>query len=295
MYRLVVVLFISIVVFTSAYSQQYNFTNYSINNGLSQSVVNCLFQDSQGYIWIGTQNGLNRFNGESFDVYSYNPTDIGSISNNWIYAITEDANGNIWVGTKNGLNKYLKKNNRFQRILYQTGFTYDITQYSYDILCLKNGNLVINTPPVLSVYDTKKNSFTHFQNKLTYDGAVKDIRIPIIEDSDGKIWIGSTKGLAAFSPQTMEFSYYSFHSKSGHSLVEPNITSLYQDKNGKLWTGTTSGLFNYNNTTNRFEVAQFNLHQTEIFSFDNTCIRAILKDKNDNLIVGTEGNGLYVI
>ncbi|HSM49421.1 MAG TPA: two-component regulator propeller domain-containing protein, partial [Draconibacterium sp.] len=72
MKQFITIFFSSFLLLINGYSQQYIFTNYSINNGLSQSVVNCIFQDSKGYIWAGTQNGLNRFNGETFDVYSYN-------------------------------------------------------------------------------------------------------------------------------------------------------------------------------------------------------------------------------
>lgn len=295
MKRIIGLLFLVILLFTSGYSQQYNFTNYSINNGLSQSVVNCLFQDSKGYIWIGTQNGLNRFNGESFDVYSYSPADSFSISNNWIYAIAEDSGGNLWVATKDGLNKYLRNENRFQRIIYQTGYAFDVTQYTYDVLCLKNGDVVINTPPVVSVYDQATENFSHFQSKLEYDGAVKDVKIPILEDSDGKIWIGSTRGMSALSFQTKLFSYFSFRKKSGQFIDESNVTTIYKDKKGKLWAGTTTGLYNFNSVTNQFEEAQFELSGDEKFSFENSCIRTIMEDKNGNLIVGTEGSGLYVI
>jgi ligand-binding sensor domain-containing protein/signal transduction histidine kinase len=295
MKRIIGLLLFSLLLFTSGYSQQYNFTNYSINGGLSQSVVNCLFQDSKGYIWIGTQNGLNRFNGESFDVYSYSPADSFSISNNWIYAIAEDSAGNIWVGTKGGLNKYVRNENRFQRIIYQTGYAYDVTQYTYDIFCLKNGNVIINTPPMVSVYDQAKESFSHFQSKLEYDGAVKDVKIPILEDSDGKIWIASTRGLSTFSFQTKVFSYFTFRNKSGQLIDESNVTAIYQDKKGMLWVGTTSGLFNFNRTTNQFEEAKFELSGDAKFSFENSCIRSIIDDKNGNLIVGTEGSGLFVL
>jgi len=295
MKRLTSILIFSLTLFINGYSQQYIFTNYSINNGLSQSVVNCIFQDSKGYIWIGTQNGLNRFNGETFDVYSYNPADTSSISNNWIYSIAEDVDGNLWIGTKGGLNQYLSTQNKFRRIAYQTSFEQDVTQYSYDLICLRNGNILINTPPVISFYDTKKETFTHFQSKLKYDGAVKDVKIPVIEDNDGKIWIGSTKGLAVFSIQKKEFSYFPFSDKSRDHIEDVNITALHRDKKGRLWVGTTSGLFNYNSVTNQFEESQFGLQSNEIFSFKNSCIRTILDDKNGNLIVGTEGKGLYVI
>ena len=112
MKKCISILIFSLILFFNGYSQQYIFSNYSINDGLSQSVVNCVFQDSRGFIWVGTQNGLNRFNGETFDVYTYNPVDSNSISNNWIFSISEDKNGDLWIGTKNGLNKFLVKKNK---------------------------------------------------------------------------------------------------------------------------------------------------------------------------------------
>jgi len=276
-------------------AQQYHFTNYSINEGLSQSVVNCIFQDSKGYIWIGTQNGLNRFDGETFMGMSYNPSDSSSISNNWIYALTEDAQGNIWVGTKAGMNKYLTNQKIFKRIAYKTNFPYDITQFSYDVIRLKNGNILINTPPIISVYDPEKNAVAHFQNKSAYDGAVKDVKIPLFEDNEGLVWIGSTKGLSAFSLNTKKFNYYTFIDQNGQLQNEVNITALYKDKKGMLWAGTTDGLFKFNRGSGNFREAQFPTPGGGIFSFNNTCIRAIIDDKNGNLIIGTEGKGLYVL
>jgi len=295
MQRVISILIFGFLLSINGYSQQYTFSNFSINSGLSQSVANCIFQDSKGYIWIGTQNGLNRFNGETFDVYSYNPVDSNSISNNWIYAITEDKDGNLWIGTKDGINKYLVKQNIFKRIAYQTNFTYDVTKYCYDNICLSNGKILINTPPLISIYDPEKEIFAHFRSKLEYDGAVKDVKIPVIEGTNGNIWVGSTKGLASFSLQTKAFNYFSFINRNGDFIDDVNITALYKDKNGMLWVGTTTGLYNFNSTSNRFEESQFKINSTEIFSFENSYIRTILEDNNGTLILGTEGNGLYVI
>ena len=177
-------LILSLFLLLNGFTQPFNFSNYSINDGLSQSVANCIFQDSNGYMWIGTQNGLNRFNGESFDIFSHDPINSNSISNNWIYSISEDSDGNLWIGTKGGLNKYQSKQNKFERIDYQTNFTHDVERYCYDIICLSNGNMVTNTPPVISVYDHENKLFTHFQSNLEYDGSIKDVKITMIEDSD---------------------------------------------------------------------------------------------------------------
>lgn len=240
----------SFVLFLNSYAQHFNFTNYSINNGLSQSVVNCIFQDSKGYIWIGT---------------------------------------------KDGLNKYQVIQNKFERINYQPDFPYDVTRYCYDIICQSNGNILINTPPILSVYDPRKKSFTHFKSKLEYDGAVKDVKIPIIEDSDGKIWIGSTKGLARLSPETSDFAYFNFVNIKGDKISDVNISALYKDKKGSIWAGTITGLYKYNPTSNCFVESEFEIGNKRKFSFENACIRNILEDKNGNLIIGTEGKGLYAL
>ncbi len=295
MKRVLGIFFFSITLWCNSYSQQYDFTNYSINNGLSQSVVNCIFQDSRDYIWIGTQNGLCRFNGETFDVFSYNPADSGSISNNWIYAITEDHERNLWIGTKGGLNRYLVTQNKFERIAYQTGYPFDLTRYCYDLLCLKNGNILINTPPIISVYDPLWRNFSHFQSKLDYDGGVKDVRMPVMEETDGRLWIGSSKGLTCFLPQTKEFSYFTFVSKEGRVVGNVMVSALYRDKMGIPWVGTTTGLFKFDVASGRFMEAQFWVDTNNKFSFENTCIRAILEDKNGNMIIGTEGKGLYVL
>lgn len=289
------ILFFSLIPFFNGYSQQYVFTNYSINNGLSQSVVNCQFQDSKGYIWIGTQNGLNRFNGETFDIYSYNPSDSNSISDNWIYAINEDAEGNLWIGTKGGLNRYLRTRNMFERVMYQTSFDFDLTQYCYDIVRLSDSSILINTPPVISVYNQKNKTFTHHQSRLEYDRAVNDVKIPALEDVDGKIWVGSTAGLAQFSPNSKEFNYFTFTDKKGSVLNEVNITALFKDKKGRLWAGTISGLYQFNSVSGQFEESQFETKHSEKISFENICIRTITEDKNGFLIIGTEGSGLYVI
>lgn len=289
------ILIFSLIISETSYSQQYTFSSYSINEGLSQSVVNCIFQDSKGFVWIGTQNGLNRFNGETFNVFTTNPADSLSISNNWIYAITEDLNGNLWIGTKDGLNKYLPAQNRFEQISWQTDFLYDVTHYCYDVVCLKSGNIFINTPPVVSIYSPENNSISHFQSTLEYDGAVKDVKIPVLEDSDGKIWIGSTNGLAAFSVNTEKFSYYTFADNKDNVIEQVNITALFKDKKGTLWAGTTNGLYHYESTANRFLKARFTTDIPQEIPLEDRCIRTILEDKKGNLIIGTEGGGLFAV
>jgi len=92
------------------------FSHYRVSDGLSQSQILCIFQDSEGYIWFGTQNGLNKFDGYSFEQFFSAPADTNTISSNWIFDISEDRNGILWIGTKGGLNKYDKLTGRFSRV-----------------------------------------------------------------------------------------------------------------------------------------------------------------------------------
>ena len=130
---------------------------------------------------------------------------------------------------------------------------------------------------------------------MEYDGAVKDVKIPVIENKNGEIWIGTTTGLCRFSPDTKTFSYFDVVDKNGKKVENVNVTALFTDKNGTLLAGTTNGLYFFDSALNQFWELQFITDKLEITSFENTIIRTILADKNGNLLVGTEGRGLFVI
>jgi signal transduction histidine kinase/ligand-binding sensor domain-containing protein len=285
----------SIIVFLisaslTGWSQQFFFTNYPIEKGLSQSVVNCVFQDSRGYIWVGTQNGLNRFNGYDFNIFSYAPADSGSLSNSWIYSVDEDRQGNLWVGTKGGLNQWIRKEKRFSRMKYATGYANDVTDYPYDTRVANNGSILINTPPVLSIYDPAHKSYRHYTSRLPYDGSVKDNRIPLFEDSQGLIWIGSTRGLTCFNPRTEEFTYFLHEADKPNSISDNTITALYEDRSGYIWIGTTSGLNCYDRKTGF--IRKFYSDAGFPQSLSNNFIRAITGDPSGCIWIGTEGGGL---
>lgn len=273
-----------------ANAQQYFFSGYSIEDGLSQSVVNCIFQDSRGYIWVGTQNGLNKFNGYKFEVYTYDPGDTNSIPNNWIYSIAEDQEANLWIGTKEGLIKYSRKENQFSKIKYATPYKVQVTDYVYDVKCARNGDILINTPPVLTVCNPKKLSFSHYINPLDFDGRVKDYNIPLLEDKKGNIWVASTQGLAAFDRGTKSFRIFKHIPQDPASLSENSITALYEDQKGDLWIGTSGGLNQLKNGASGF-IHYYNDSHSET-SLSNNFIRAITADKSGNLWVATEGGGL---
>jgi len=270
--------------------QQYFFSTYSLGEGLSQSVVNCLYQDSRGFIWAGTQNGLNKFNGYTFEVYSYNPSDTNSLSNNWIYSIAEDRGGDLWICTKSGLNRFIRKENRFQRIHYANGYPRDVINYPYDAIVSSDGKILINTPPVLTIYDPGKETFTHFTSTLEYDSSVKDNRIPLLEDTNGLIWMGSTRGLTCFDRKSKTFRFFPADPGRKNAISDNTVTALFEDHRGDVWAGTANGLNRYDKKTGLFTA--YYHEPGNPFSLSHNFIRSVVEDNRGNFWIGTEGGGL---
>lgn len=275
-----------LLIVSNGLAKTYNFSSYTIVDGLSQSVVNCIFQDSRGFMWIGTQNGLNCFNGYTFEIYTYKPGDSTSISNNWIYAIDEDAEGNLWIGTKSGLNKFYFREKQFRRISYEIPYEMDVTNYIYDVKCASSGKIYINTPPVLTVLDPLSFSFHHFHCGLPFDGAVNDHKIPLIEDKAGNYWIGTSRGLAFFDTKSQRFTRYLYSSEQPGSLSGNQITALHLAPSGQLWVGTSNGLNLFQPGTQGF------LHYNTGHGLSGNYIRDIVSDSRGTLWVATEGGGL---
>lgn len=269
-------------------AQELKFNYYSIEKGLSQSVVNCLFIDSKGFLWVGTQNGLNRFNGYQFEVFTHSPTDSTSISDNWIYAITEDKAGDLYIGTKVGLCKFNYAQHNFSFPDYRHELPLEINNVVYGLWITTENYLLINTPPFLTLMNLNTNTIRSFRNTIAYDPAVSDQTIPVIEDKQGRIWVGSSKGLARFDRLTGEFK--NFNSENG-LLTNSRITALFCDKNGTLWVGTQKGL-NYMLPSEDF----FHpiLHQqSKQGGLSADFIRTITQDYKGQLWIGTDLGGLF--
>ena len=272
-------------------AQQSVFSHYSVNNGLSQSVIKCIFQDSKGYIWFGTQQGLNRFNGYSFDNYLNIPADSNSISDNWIYSITEDNEGDIWIGTRNGLNKYIQKTGHFKQYLYQAGVPNSISgNYIYGLSKDTQGNILANTAAALNIINPQTLAITKFVNPLVTGNEISDEGRPILQTRDGNIWMATAEGLWYFDPTKKQF-HLSDKLANRNLLSNQNITALMEDSQDNLWLGTQDGLNRMN--LKNFAVSHYSLDPKRKGSPNTNFIRSIREDKNRRLWIGTNGGGLF--
>jgi len=270
-------------------AQALQFSHYKVADGLSQSEILCIFQDSEGYIWIGTQNGLNKFDGYSFETFYNDPADMHTISSNWIFDIAEDQNGILWIGTKNGLNKYDKNSGHFSRVSLADSIHGTEYNYIYGI-AMDDSLMYINQSPTLSVLNLNTGAVQSYVNSFETGGALYDKGFPVMKCRNGMIWIGSVNGLCNFDPQEKEFTYFHPGEPGANSITNSLITSLLEDKHGNVWIGTEDGINIYDGETGQF--IQYRQDINNPGSLSHNYIQSILQDHEGNIWIGTDGGGL---
>lgn len=227
------------------------FKNISIEDGLTQSSIRCTYQDSLGYIWIGTYEGLNRYNGYEFKQYKYDSKNEASISSNYISDIVEDNEMNLWVATSNGLNKYDRKLDTFKtyNTLNSSISHYIINEIEID----QNGVLWVATDDGINRYYKETDSFENiYKNTIDRNSEVYDIAF----DSSGLMWIGSSRGLQAYDLN--KNSFITLDENIIKILDEKYISDLFYDRwKNKIWIGTEgNGLYIldlYTSSIDKFE------------------------------------------
>ncbi|HYX08060.1 MAG TPA: two-component regulator propeller domain-containing protein [Bacteroidales bacterium] len=276
--------------FALSASDNLNVELFTINNGLSQTRVNALLLDSKGFLWVGTQDGLNRFDGYNFKVFRHQPLDSSSISNNFINSITEDSKGNIWIATNNGLNRYNSSSGDFTRYLNsQNDPASIINNQVYYVYADSKGYIWVKTLETLERFNPSNGKFTHFKH---FNDALNFISgsnyFSILEDNQGFIWVGTKDGLNRFNPVTETFKRYAHQEGNTISLSNNKVKSVFQDKSGVLWIGTDDGLNRFNRSTESFTRFYINSKDGKL----NDAINVITQDKENFLWVGTN-DGFY--
>ena len=200
-------LFITLVfisfTFLFSYSQSHTikFNNLTIKDGLSQSTVNCILQDKYGFIWAGTQDGLNKFNGYSVEVYKFKLNDSTSLSNSFITSLYEDNTGKLWIGTQeNGVLKYDSEHSDFISFKYDPKNENGLT--SNRINCFYEDNFGVmwfgTAQGGLNKLDKQQKPFQNYGHNPYDDQSLSSNLITdITEGADGRIWVsffGNTIG-----------------------------------------------------------------------------------------------------
>ncbi len=260
------------------------FVHISTQHGLSQKTVQAIYQDSVGFMWFGTQEGLNRFDGKELRVYRYSANNSASIAHDVIRSIKEDSKGTLWVATSGGLSQYIPSTDNFK--------TFSITDNNVEVL--RFNTLFLDSQGILwigsdgnGLFQITNDGERAVVNKFTKIEALisADIRA-ITEDSRGRIWIGTNEqGVFLYTPNSIQ--HFVADGEAG-SLSHNSIRGLLEDSKGRIWVATRGGGLNKFDQLNR----QFVIYQHDAKrdrSLTHNRVYKIYEDSKERLWIATDG------
>ncbi|MFA0963413.1 two-component regulator propeller domain-containing protein [Roseivirga sp. BDSF3-8] len=289
---------ILILLVPNAYSQSISasFSNISIKEGLVGDHVLTIYQDSKGFIWVGTFAGLHRFDGYSFHIFNRSAPPyhtLNMIADNTVYAIMEDQNHIFWIGTDRGLSRYDPVKDQFTNYYPDkenpaAGPSHDNIRHIYEDA---EGMLWLATyGGGLNRFNPATETFYHYKNDST------PLPGPFLNDfyvdKNGRYWIGTEdNGLVLFNREQETFTYYLHDPNDPNSLSNNVINKIIEDKYGKLWVGTWGG------GACRFDLESeaFTCYEAQPGASDhlqNDVVRSLLEDTRGRLWMATFGGGL---
>lgn len=253
---------LSCIFFANSFSQkQINFVNLNIENGLSSNTINGFAQDSLGFLWIATSNGLNRYDASKFKVYRYFENNSNSLRSNNIFALLTTKNNELFIGTLGGgLSIYNRDNDNFENYLMNLNDTLSISSNNVrTIYEAKNGDIWIGTENGLNKFYRKSKTFKryYFNLKQDYNNFANQIW-DITQTSDSVLWLGSLYGLIKFNIINNKYEIFKNDQKNPNSLSHNFIFSIENCKDSLIYLGTYNGLNEFNIYTNENKRIYFN-------------------------------------
>jgi len=279
-------LFFSLFAFSQ--NQKVKFTHLTTRDGLSNSTVNAVIKDRDGFMWFGTTDGLNRYDGYKFIVYRKKNGDPNSLPANNVSALFEDKRGNLWVGTVDGLCRFNPKENNF--INYKADPA-DISTLSLSsITCIyedRKDNLWIGTYWNLNRLDRKTGKVTRFLSDTANKRTLMDPSIhSMYEDSRGQLWVGTEFGLNLFNRDKGTFAHFLHNDKHSYSITSGRISSITEDDKQQLIISTDGGGISiFDPERKRFRTLRNDPANSNSISSDNIRVTAFAED--GKLWVGT--------
>ena len=269
------------------------FAHLTTDQGLSQSWITAIVQDSLGFIWFSTENGLNKYSGREISIYKFDVTDTTSLRNNGIWAMLIDSYGRFWLGTATGLDFFDQKNNVF---IHYKAFSVEGKVSTENVRTIyedKSGNIWIGTYSGIASVDQRSHSYTVHQLAPDTQFRVSSI----IEDHFGNFWVGSlSHGLFQFDSNKNMLIPHPIRHKNKTGAV-PNrvsdqfdmpqsemVTQLYNDSHGDLWVATNDGLNRYDSASNSFMLYTHSDRNSNTLS--DATVHDLREDQEGNLWIG---------
>jgi ligand-binding sensor domain-containing protein/serine phosphatase RsbU (regulator of sigma subunit) len=296
MRNVLIVMALSLSSITLNAQQTIMFDHLSVKQGLSQGSVVCILQDRQGFMWFGTQDGLNRFDGYDVTVFKHDPADSTSLNDNFVITLAEDSSGTLWMGT-------LNKPQMVNRFDGTTETFSHIQSESVDLRHARVGSAFTFYEDPSGVrwsgaigegvtrLDRRTGKTTVFKHDPSNPASLLDDRVySVFGDRSGTIWIGTREGLERFDPNTETFVHYRHDEKNPASLSDNWVWPILEDRAGVLWVGTyRAGLNRFDRVTETF--THFRHEDTDPASLSDDRAYSLFQDRSGMLWVGTD-NGV---
>ncbi len=290
------VIFFAMAAFQSPETGNIRFERITIKEGLSQSSVRSILQDRRGFMWFGTVDGLNQYDGYGFNVHKPDPDNADSLGSTFLRAIIEDHDGIMWIGTNGqGLDKFDPLTGRFTHYRnnpHEPGsLSFDYVWEVYEDSAFR---LWVGTDGGgFNKFDRETGTFTRYRhepgnpNSLSHDNV-----LCICEDRYGKMWIGTRGGgLNKFNPGTGCFTRYRHEPGNADSLGGDIVRDVYADREGTLWAATDGGGLNkYDRENDTFIHYRHDPDNPHSIGYDRLLV--IYQDREGKLWIGTNGGGL---
>ncbi len=288
-------LFISLnaISFHSA-AQEMNFTNLTTAMGLSHGDITCLHQDYEGYIWIGTKDGLNKYNGINFTVYRNIKNDTCTLSSSQINYLYEDKSHNLWIGVGNGLCRYNRDFNQFERVNYLDDHNKNLEDHGIVAIFEDNTGRLwlgsINNGLYWVDHNNRK-----FHNIFETEIPAKTVT-QIGQAPDGMLWFsfrgGENKegGLIKYNLNSSKITIYNHE----HPIFKLNDVYAFEfDQEGKLYLGTQTGLIVFDEKNMQWTHYTENSNNRE--ALNNNLILSIVRANDGQMLIGTNGGGINLL
>jgi signal transduction histidine kinase/ligand-binding sensor domain-containing protein len=266
------------------------FENISTDQGLTQSTVNAILQDRQGFLWFATEGGVNYYDGYQFSYYQHDPDNPNSLSDNLVFTIYEDRNDNLWIGTKLGLDRLDRSTGVIIHTLMNLTNLDDanglpVTAIDQDL----SGMLWFGTDGHgLYALDLTNNHLSKFSfSPDDLRSLSSDTINTLYVSHEGDLWVGTEAGLDRFEQSSGSFIHYSQSSSNLPIQENSPVYSLFEDSEGILWIGTRNGLIQWDQTANRSNIYQHDPNIPQ--SLSSNVVVSIYGDSQGTLWIGTGG------
>ena len=268
------------------------FDQLTLDDGLSQSNVLSIWQDSRGLMWFGTENGLNSYNGYEFRKFTRERGNPHALASDFIYDIAEDADGNLWIGTNGGgLAMMDRSTGRFTSFRHDPDDSNSISSNVVRAVLLDTDGIVwLGTRGTgLDRFDPQSGGFTHYRfGSDEYHTKNPNEIYTVYKDSGGTLWLGSNRGLSRLDPVSGEFVTYLHNADDETAISDHRVRAILDDGGGHLWVGTYGGGLNrFDMASGTFERFQNRINDPTSIASDR--VTTIFKDSDGRLWVGTAG------